>query len=276
MIGKLIKTTILIFSIVTFMIGCTSNENNQDVNNNIDSNVEKEESYNELTTEEAESITRENLNKINENIDLKALFDESELTFIFDKVIHTDNFQEADLESIQPLVDRLYKNIDSFVTEDFSNEFSYNLFKEALMEYSFSNDTIPYLTEDDIHLRFNIEDQSSDELVISFIQRYLTMRYDDVATYTLEYKKIEDEWMLNDINLVNSRDKSLDMTFDDVVDYYDRLGEKENKEYNLELIDENYVHEDGEEYIVVNVDGVETLIHIKTSHSEVGVMNMSF
>src|SRR5699024_6049289 len=111
---------------------------------------------NELTTEEAESITRENLNKINENIDLKALFDESELTFIFDKVIHTDNFQEADLESIQPLVDRLYKNIDSFVTEDFSNEFSYNLFKEALMEYSFSNDTIPYLTEDDIHLRFNI------------------------------------------------------------------------------------------------------------------------
>src|SRR5699024_3003632 len=111
MIGKLIKTTILIFSIVTFMIGCTSNENNQDVNNNIDSNVEKEESYNELTTEEAESITRENLNKINENIDLKALFDESELTFIFDKVIHTDNFQEADLESIQPLLDRLYKNI---------------------------------------------------------------------------------------------------------------------------------------------------------------------
>lgn len=209
---------LIIFSSL-FLISCQAiddiNFTDEDAENN----------FIELTDATAHKIVWENLDRI--EMVLTEYFDEA-IMYADESIITEDILDETkDTEEIEDFLRPYRGAFQALMSED-----QLELLMREYVYVDYTSMHNRHLSRQNMHIRFQIKEQSAEQFEASFIQ-LADEAYNPVPVqYTVTYVKAYNEWLLHDYEMESLEGESLELTVHDIKDYYHNIHQSE-----AELID---------------------------------------
>lgn len=227
----------LLFSFL--LIGCNTNTETEPTIKKVEKSDEENDEKT-MSDEHIKDIIKTNLDKMEDRV--QADFDESLMPI-------DENTFAAGKSSEKT------ENIVDETKEDFEHLVAANLLDEWVRCYLYSTYVSyhrEYLNSDEIQTRFEVLDQSDDHFEVSFI----TLENEGGISYLagtqhLHYIKENEHWVIEDIEFITPDEKPLNLTFDDLKEYYSQFNEGN---LSFEAIEETEI--DGVTYLVYKIDNL--------------------
>lgn len=201
--------------------------------------VEEEvEEFKPLTNQEIEKIVINNLDQMDASQD--AYDYQETMGIVNDSILEP----ELDTEEVTEILEATKEKFQRLVADEILDEWTRDYL--ATFYWTMSRQ---HLHSDDISARFEVLDQSEDHFTASFIRMADEAGYYPAGTYELDYVKENGFWVFLDINFISAEEKPLNITMNEVREYY-RGYDTNNAEVLsfFEPVEEIVV--DGESYLV--------------------------
>lgn len=200
--------------------------------------VEEVEEVKPLTNQEIEKIVINNLDQMDASQD--AYDYQETMGIVNDSILEP----ELDTEEVTEILEATKEKFQRLVADEILDEWTRSYLADFYWTMSRQ-----HLHSDDISARFEVLDQSEDHFTASFIRMADGAGYYPAGTYELDYVKENGFWVFLDINFISAGKRPLNITMNEVREYYDRFDQTNGEVISFfEAIEE--VEVNGENYLI--------------------------